>query len=110
MPPFFALASQVYTPAPHMLELKWAPLVGALVVTMLAGTVFDVVDGGRSALAESVHLTERGGKLLRDIEEEYQKEIRSIMDVLGTEEIEQLVGMLEKIRANLKRKTSAGSG
>ena len=32
MPPFFALASQVYRPAPHMLELNWAPLVGALVV------------------------------------------------------------------------------
>ena len=33
MPPFFALASQIYRPAPHMLELNWAPLVGALVVT-----------------------------------------------------------------------------
>ncbi len=36
MPPFFALASQIYRPAPHMLDLNWAPLVGALVVTRRA--------------------------------------------------------------------------
>ncbi len=32
MPPFFALASQIYRPAPYMLEINWTPLVGALVV------------------------------------------------------------------------------
>ena len=31
--PYFALASQVYTMAPNMLEINWAPIVGALVVT-----------------------------------------------------------------------------
>jgi TRAP-type C4-dicarboxylate transport system substrate-binding protein len=31
--PYFALASQVYTMAPHMLDINWAPIVGALVVT-----------------------------------------------------------------------------
>jgi len=34
--PYFALASQVYTIAPHMLEINWAPIVGALVVTKKA--------------------------------------------------------------------------
>lgn len=34
--PYFALASQVYTIAPHMLEINWAPIVGALVVTQKA--------------------------------------------------------------------------
>jgi TRAP-type C4-dicarboxylate transport system substrate-binding protein len=33
MPPFVALATQVYKPAPHMLELNWAPLIGALVMS-----------------------------------------------------------------------------
>ncbi len=33
MPPSIALASQVYTPAPHMLELNWSPMVGALVIS-----------------------------------------------------------------------------
>lgn len=32
LPPFFALASQVDTRAPHMLEVNWAPLIGACVV------------------------------------------------------------------------------
>ncbi len=32
MPPFFANAGQIQTEAKHMLELKWAPIVGAFVV------------------------------------------------------------------------------
>ena len=32
VPPFFAMAAQMDTRAPYMLELNWAPLVGALVV------------------------------------------------------------------------------
>ena len=34
--PYFALASQIYTSAPNMLDLNWAPIVGALVVTKKA--------------------------------------------------------------------------
>ncbi|MFM1908148.1 MAG: hypothetical protein RLZZ591_1825 [Pseudomonadota bacterium] len=34
--PYFALATQVYTTAQHMLEINWAPIVGALVVTQKA--------------------------------------------------------------------------
>ncbi|MBI2948888.1 MAG: TRAP transporter substrate-binding protein DctP [Verrucomicrobia bacterium] len=33
MPPFVALATQIDGPASHMLELNWAPLVGATVIT-----------------------------------------------------------------------------
>jgi TRAP-type C4-dicarboxylate transport system substrate-binding protein len=32
LPPFVALAGQVYSRAPHMLDLNWAPLTGALIV------------------------------------------------------------------------------
>jgi TRAP-type C4-dicarboxylate transport system substrate-binding protein len=32
MPPFFALAGQLHTQVKYMLELNWAPLVGAAVV------------------------------------------------------------------------------
>jgi TRAP-type transport system periplasmic protein len=35
-PPFYALAGQFYLPAPDMLQLNYAPLVGALVVTRKA--------------------------------------------------------------------------
>lgn len=31
--PFFALAGQFNGPAPHMLDVKWAPIVGACIVT-----------------------------------------------------------------------------
>jgi TRAP-type transport system periplasmic protein len=34
--PYFALATQIYTSAPYMLDLNWAPIVGALVVTRKA--------------------------------------------------------------------------
>jgi TRAP-type transport system periplasmic protein len=34
--PYFALASQVYNTAPNMLEINWAPIVGAMVVTKKA--------------------------------------------------------------------------
>jgi TRAP-type C4-dicarboxylate transport system substrate-binding protein len=32
MPPLIALASQLYGPAPHMLDLNWCPIVGAAVI------------------------------------------------------------------------------
>ncbi len=34
--PYFALATQIYTSAPNMLDLNWAPIVGALVITRKA--------------------------------------------------------------------------
>jgi TRAP-type C4-dicarboxylate transport system substrate-binding protein len=34
--PYFALASQIYSTAPNMLEINWAPIVGALVITKVA--------------------------------------------------------------------------
>ena len=34
--PYFALATQVYNTAPHMLDINWAPIVGALDVTRKA--------------------------------------------------------------------------
>lgn len=34
--PYFALVSQIYGSAPNMLEINWAPIVGALVITRKA--------------------------------------------------------------------------
>lgn len=34
--PYFALASQIYNSAPNMLEINWAPIVGAFVLTRKA--------------------------------------------------------------------------
>ena len=40
------------------------PFTAALVLTMIGGAVFDLIDGGRSALSESIHLTELTGLTL----------------------------------------------
>jgi TRAP-type C4-dicarboxylate transport system substrate-binding protein len=40
-PPFYALAGQFYDPAPHMVNVNWAPLVGALVMTKKAWDEFN---------------------------------------------------------------------
>lgn len=42
LPPFFALASQIYKPAPHMLDINYTPLVGAIVVSEQAWNRIDV--------------------------------------------------------------------
>lgn len=49
--PYFALASQVYATAGHMLEINWAPIVGALVVTKKAWD--DMSSAGQAALRSS---------------------------------------------------------
>ena len=46
--PYFALATQIYGKVPHMLEINWAPVVGALVVTQKAWD--DMSPAGRQAL------------------------------------------------------------
>jgi TRAP-type transport system periplasmic protein len=46
--PYFALASQIYNTAPNMLEINWAPIVGALVVTKKAWD--DMSPAGQQAL------------------------------------------------------------
>ena len=54
--PYFALASQVYDTASHMLEINWAPIVGALVVTRKA---WDDMSPGRPAGAAGGRRTGR---------------------------------------------------
>lgn len=46
--PYFALASQVFNTATHMLEINWAPIVGALVVTKKAWDT--MLPAGQAAL------------------------------------------------------------
>jgi len=49
--PYFALASQIFGTASNMLELNWAPIVGALVVTKKAWD--DMSPAGQQALRTS---------------------------------------------------------
>jgi TRAP-type transport system periplasmic protein len=57
LPPFAALATQVYGRAPHMLELNWAPLTGAMVIRK---QVWDKIPA--PAKAELLKSSEAAGK------------------------------------------------
>ena len=49
--PYFALATQIYNSAGNMLELNWAPIVGALVITKKAWD--DLTPEGQARLREA---------------------------------------------------------
>jgi TRAP-type C4-dicarboxylate transport system substrate-binding protein len=60
MPPFVALGAQVYDRAPHMLQLNWAPLVGAIVIRK---AVWDPIPAEtRTILKAAAEETGRGNK------------------------------------------------
>lgn len=58
--PYFALASQIYNTAPNMLDINWAPIVGALVVTRKAWD--DMPPAARDALRKA---SEKAGLQMR---------------------------------------------
>jgi len=59
--PYFALAGQVFNTARHMLEINWAPIVGAMVITQKAW------DSMSSAAQQSLRVAgERTGVQLRN--------------------------------------------
>jgi len=58
--PYFALASQIFGSASHMLEINWAPIVGALVLTQKAWESFS--PAGQQALRIA---GERAGQQMR---------------------------------------------
>lgn len=99
LPPFFAMAGQVDTRAPHMLELNWAPIVGALVVrkasweklpadvreklmksAKVAGA--EIKAAGRKEMTESVAAMEKRGlrvtKVTPEVEAEWRKAAEAV--------------------------------
>lgn len=60
--PFWALTLQFYRHAPYMLDLNWAPLVGAVVVTRKVWDAMSPV--AQNALREAGH---KAGEQLRDL-------------------------------------------
>lgn len=49
----------------------------------------------------SIHLTEKGRRIYEDVEERYMSKVKSIMGVLDSEELDDLIGDLGKIRVGL---------
>lgn len=57
LPPFFALATQSYRPAPYMLDIRYAPIVGAIVMSEKA---WDRIDPEHQAAVKEI--SERYGR------------------------------------------------
>lgn len=94
LPPFFAMASQVDTRAPYMLDLNWAPLVGALVVRqdawekipaetrssflkLAVTTGSDIKAAARKEMEESVEAMQKRGLKVTRITPEIEAEWRT---------------------------------
>ncbi len=97
LPPFFAMAAQVDTRAPYMLELNWAPLIGALVVrketweTIPEATRAKLLESARAAgaeikatgrreMEESVAAMEKRGLKVQTVAPEIEAEWRAIAE------------------------------
>lgn len=92
-PPFFAMAGQMDTRAPHMLQVNWAPLVGALVVrkeswekfpaplraklaSAAANSGKEIKAAGRKEMEESVVAMEKRGLKVTKVSPEIEAEWR----------------------------------
>jgi TRAP-type transport system periplasmic protein len=73
-PPVFALATQIYTSAPHMLNINWAPLVGGCVVKK--ETWDKIPDAGRAALLKAA--TEAGKEIRASSREESDEAVAAM--------------------------------
>lgn len=97
MPPFFALAGQLDAQAKYMLEVNWAPLVGAAVVRkktwdrvpahardvmlkIAAGIGRDVKVAGRAESESSVAAMEKRGLVVQKVTPEVEAEWRAMAD------------------------------
>ena len=72
--PYFALASQVYNSAPNMLDINWAPIVGALVVTKKSW------DGMSPAVQNAVRL--ESDKVSVQIRAKARQEVDAAVDAM----------------------------
>lgn len=97
-PPVFALAGQMDTRAPHMLELNWAPLVGACVIRKetwdkvpaeqreallrsAAATGAEIKTNARKESEESVKAMEKRGLKVTRVTPELEAEWRTAAEV-----------------------------
>jgi TRAP-type C4-dicarboxylate transport system substrate-binding protein len=72
--PYFALASQIYNTAPNMLEINWAPIVGAFVITQKSWN--EMTPEVQSALRTS---SEKAGTVIRA---QARKEVEEAVDAM----------------------------
>ncbi len=128
MPPFYALALQIYRHAPHMLDLNWAPLVGALVVTRKAWeqipeklrlqlreaaqqTGAEIKSAGRSEGVQSVRtMREKWGLTVHEVTPAIEAEWRAAAEAAYPKIRGEIVpaGIFDEVRSLLREYRAAG--
>lgn len=127
-PPFFAMAAQIDTRAPHMLDLNWAPLVGALAVrkeswekipadvrakllATAATAAKEIKAAGRKEMTEAVAAMEKRGlkvtKITPEIEVEWRQTAEAVYPkirgkLVPADIFDQTMKLLEEYRATRK--------
>ena len=127
--PFYALAAQFNGPAPHMLELNWAPIVGALVIAKPAWDAMspagrealqaaalkaasDIRAKARADVNDSVATMRARGLQVTSLTPELEQEWRRFAEAIypkirgklvAADTFDQVVRLLEQYRAGEKR-------
>ena len=126
--PYFALATQIYTTANHMLDLNWSPIVGALIITKKAWDELTpagqaiVREAGakagvqlrakaRQEVDEAVAAMKKRGLTVNKPNAEQMKEWNALADglyprirgkLVPVEQFDEVVGLLRAFRAGRK--------
>lgn len=126
--PYFALATQIYTTANHMLDLNWSPIVGALIITKKAWDELTpagqaiVREAGakagvqlrakaRQEVDEAVEAMKKRGLTVNTPNAEQMKEWNALADglyprirgkLVPVEQFDEVVGLLKAFRAGRK--------
>jgi TRAP-type C4-dicarboxylate transport system substrate-binding protein len=126
--PYFALATQIYTTANNMLEMNWAPVVGALIITKKAWDELTpegqaaVREAGakagvqlrakaRQEVDEAVDAMKKRGLMVNKPNAEQMKEWSALADglyprirgkLVPAEQFDEVVGHLKAFRAGKK--------
>ncbi len=126
--PYFALATQIYTTANHMLDLNWSPIVGALIITKKAwdeltpeGQVIVREAGAKAGVQlrakarqevdEAVEAMKKRGLTVNKPNAEQMKEWNALADglyprirgkLVPAEQFDEVVALLKAFRAGKK--------
>lgn len=124
-PPFYALAGQFYQPAPHMLEINFAPLVGALAISTRSWNMMTpaqreiarktgteacakITEAARREMRESIEAMQKRGLQVQKVDGELEKTwdsfVQSLREkirgsIVPEDEYDRIIALIEEYRA-----------
>jgi len=125
VPPFFALAGQLYQPAKYMLEIDWAPVAGGIVLTKRTWEQLTpeqqtavrtaaeeacekITAQGRATMNQSIETMKRNGLVVQTLEGDLEKQWRDYFEAIYPEirgnlvpeqEYDDIMSLLDEYRA-----------